>query len=127
MGFSIICEKKGCGKSIEPLLDPETNKVYCPCDDMCEITQLTDFAKRQMVSLGQLKNKTKERKAFSIKCPGCLREATPKLKTDIRDEKGLLQPSQLHCPYCDAQHVHLSPPFAQVLKENLAAQKKAGS
>lgn len=125
MAFSLPCEKKGCGKTIEPVIDKQTNKVYCTCDEEHEIKQLTDFAKRQLIGMNQVKTKQRQQKAFAVKCESCEREGTPLLKTGIRDDKGRLQADQLICTFCKKELTNISQPFVQVLKENLKAQKRA--
>lgn len=125
MPFNLYCDKKGCKQFIEPVIDPKTNCCYCTCEKQHEITQLSEFAKRQLASLGQTINKVKKKKSFSVKCASCNRESTPVLKAEERDAQGQLVAPTLHCTFCDVEQTHLSPPFAQMLRDFLIAQKRA--
>lgn len=110
MGFSTRCTKKGCGKETEPLLNKTDNKIYCGCAESHEITTLTEFAKRQLVSFGQTTNKKKSVNSFSVKCPSCQRQGTPKL-----DKVS----GNLTCNFCDAPLTNLSAPFVKMLRDQL--------
>lgn len=110
MGFSTICTKKGCGKEVEPLLNKADNKVYCPCSENHELTVLTEFAKRQMESLGQTTKKKKKTTRFPVKCPSCSRDGTPNLDKVSGD---------LTCAFCNAPLTNLSAPFVKMLKDQL--------
>lgn len=103
--FSMVCNNKGCGKQMEPYIDQTDDKVYC---SLCnkEITNITHFAKTQMKSLKQFKQK--KTTSFSVKCQNCGKEERPKLvKEDII------------CPSCNKVHSHLSEPFKIMLKDKL--------
>lgn len=103
--FSLNCTNKGCHKQMEPYLDPKTDKVYCSvCDG--EISNITHFAKMQMKSLKQYKQKTTT--SFSIKCPQCNKEERP-----------IILNKEIACSSCKKVFTHLSEPFKIMLKEKL--------
>jgi ribosomal protein L34E len=105
MPFMMPCGNKGCNKLMEPYLDPKDDKVYCSSCDK-EISNITHFAKVQMKSLKQFKQKTAQ--SFAVKCQNCGKEERPKLvKQDIV------------CPGCNKSHEHLSEPFKIMLREKL--------
>lgn len=105
MAFMMQCTNKGCGKTMEPYIEPKDDKVYCSnCDK--EITTLSYFAKAQMKSTKQFKQK--KTMSFGVKCQNCGKEERPKVvKNDIV------------CPGCQKPHTHLSEPFKIMLKEKL--------
>lgn len=108
MGFRVYCDIKGCRKEMEPLLDKKTNEVFCAeCDRA--INNVTEFAKRQMVSLGQVRRETKDKKSFSFKCDSCERNGTPVLGKN----------KELLCPFCKAKSTNISKPFEKLLKDTL--------
>jgi hypothetical protein len=79
MPFTMQCTNKGCGQIQSPYLDPKTDKVYCSLCDK-ELTQVTHFAKVQMKSLKQYKEK--KGKSFSVKCTNCNNEDRPQVNKD---------------------------------------------
>lgn len=101
----MTCTNKGCGDTMEPYLDSETDKVYCSkCDK--ELVNVTYFAKAQMRSSKQFKQK--KAASFAVKCPKCGKEERPKLvKGDIV------------CGVCQKPLDHLSEPFKLMLKDKL--------
>ncbi len=105
MAFSTYCNNKGCGKHMEPYIDPKTDKVYCSvCDG--EITNITHFAKSQMKTLKQFRVKNKI--SFSVKCDKCGKEDRPKIVAD-----------QVVCSGCKKPLDNLSSTFKIMLKEQL--------
>lgn len=105
MAFSTQCTNKGCGKIQEPYIDKEDDKIYCSeCNR--EITNLTHFAKIQMKSLGQYRQKSKI--SFAIKCPHCSAEVRPKLTNN-----------DVVCGSCGKPLDNLSLPFKNMLKDKL--------
>jgi rRNA maturation endonuclease Nob1 len=99
------CTTKGCGKTMEPYLDPNTDKVYCSlCDG--EITNITHFAKVQMKTLKQFKQKKVI--SFAVKCQKCGKEDRPKLVGE-----------DIICRSCKKPMDHLSEPFKIMLREKL--------
>lgn len=110
MPFSMPCALKGCGKIMEPYLDPKSDKVYCSlCDG--ELPNITHFVKIQMKSLKQFKQKTA--KPFAVKCGKCGREERPKI---VKDD--------IVCGICGKPLDHLSPVFKHMLKEQLKTVDK---
>lgn len=108
MAFATNCTHKGCGKFMEPYIDPKTDKVFCEkCDG--EITNITYFAKQQMKSSKQYKQKNQV--SFMIKCVKCGKEDRPKLVGKA--------PQDVVCPHCRQPHSHLSEPFKIMLREKL--------
>lgn len=105
MPFMTNCTHKGCGKYMDPYLDPKNDKVFCSnCDQ--EISTLTHFAKVQMKTLKQFKPKTST--SFGVKCQKCSKEARPEI----------LQQDVI-CPFCKTPHQHLSPHFKMMLQDFL--------
>lgn len=109
MAFSMNCTNKGCGKQMEPYIDPKTDKVFCSLCDR-EISNVTYFAKMQMKSSKQFKPKNTE--SFGAKCQKCGKEGRPKC---VKDD--------IVCGSCSKPLNNLSPIFKNMLKDQL---KKAG-
>lgn len=105
MPFSMCCTNRGCGKQMEPYLDPRDDKVYCSiCNN--EISNITYFAKVQMKTLKQFKQKVGE--SFAVKCDKCGKESRPILFND-----------DVICSGCKKPLDKLSVPFKNMLKEKL--------
>lgn len=101
----MACTAKGCGHVMEPYLDPKDDKVYCSkCDK--EITNVTHFAKVQMKTLKQFRQKKVV--SFAVKCQKCGKEDRPKLVGD-----------DIVCIGCKKPLDHLSEPFKIMLREKL--------
>ena len=112
MAFNTYCTNRGCMKQMDPVLDKETNEVICTeCGK--SITSITEFAKRQMISLGQIRRASVKKQAWSVKCTACKKEGPPKLnKEGERDKKN--QPViKLLCQYCEVELTDLNRPFAE--------------
>lgn len=108
----IYCNQKGCGKDQEPKLDITTNEVICSeCGK--SITNVTEFAKKTMKTLGQIKRHEKKQQAFSVKCNTCNKENPPKI-----NEKKLIV-----CSLCDQELTHIPKPFQQVIRNFFTTQK----
>lgn len=110
MAFSMPCSNKGCGKHMEPYIDPKNDKVYCSLCDK-ELTNITYFAKMQMKNSKQFKPKNTT--SFSVKCPKCNKEGRPK---HIKDD--------IVCGSCEKPLDNLSLPFKNMLKEKLKTVDK---
>jgi len=110
MAFSTHCNNKGCGKIQEPYIDPQNDKVYC---SLChgEISNLTHFAKMQMKSSKQFKQKSNT--SFAVKCNVCGREERPKIVN-----------GEVVCGHCSGPLNNLSPIFKNMLKEKLKLANK---
>jgi len=115
--FMINCSNKGCFKQNEHVVDKTTNQVIC-IDCGKEIVGVTDFTKRQMISLGQIKRNVVQKQAWAVKCDKCAKEAPPVLDKDGKD---------LLCSACNKPLDKLAKPFASSIKENLRAQRKMKS
>lgn len=103
MPFLTYCDNKGCKKEQSPLLDTETNDVICAeCNQ--PIKTVTEFAKRQMKTLGQVLRKKKTRSAYAVKCSSCNVESTPVIKDD-----------ELACSSCSSK-LNLSKPFERIVR-----------
>jgi ribosomal protein L34E len=97
--------KKTCNKTVTPYLDKEANKVFCSeCE--CEIENVTHFAKVQMQTLKQYRQK--KTKSFSVKCASCNKEDRPKI--DGKD---------IYCRFCNSAQNQLTPFFKNMLIEQL--------
>jgi hypothetical protein len=111
MSFTIACTAKGCGKLMQPYIDPDTDKVHCSsCDS--ELLQVTPFVKHQL----KMNKKYRPKKSipFAVKCANCGREDRPLLLGD----------KDIICPACKKVHSNLSEPFKIVLRENLKTVDK---
>lgn len=125
MGFRAWCDNKGCHKEMEPVLDKLTNEVICTeCDNV--INSMTEFAKRQMVVLGQVRRSEQKKQAWSVKCESCKREGPPKLNDADERDKNNQVVVKLICSYCGHEHTNINKPFAEMIKMNLIAQRRAG-
>ncbi len=125
MGFRTWCDNKGCRKEMEPVLDKHSGEVICTeCNK--PINTMTEFAKRQMVSLGQVRRSEQKKQAWSVKCDKCQREGPPKLNKAGEKDKNNQQVINLHCTYCEGELTNLNRPFADMIKQNLLAQRRAG-
>ena len=103
MPFQTFYDNVGCKKEQTPLLDVDTNKVVCgECNR--PISTITDFAKRQMKSLGQIVRKKKTQSAYVVKCPKCSVENTPKISGD-----------ELVCASCSSK-LNLSKTFERLVR-----------
>jgi hypothetical protein len=109
MPFSSFCPNKGCGIQ-EPYIDPQTDKVYCSkCDN--EINNITYFAKQQMKTIKQFRQKNTN--SFSVKCDKCGKVERPKLV------KGTVV-----CGICDKILESISEPFRIMLQDKLKTVNK---
>lgn len=104
MPFMICCDNKGCGKSMEPLLNLETNNVECAeCGKV--INSVTSFTKTQMKSLGQIKKDDKKQQAFSVQCKSCKKSSVP-----------LIDGENILCMLCKNK-LDISVPYANLIRE----------
>lgn len=94
----------------QPYIDKKTNEVHCSlCDQI--IVNVSDFTKRQMLSLKQYRPKKKE--TFSVKCNKCNKEGRPHIVDD-----------QVVCGECASPLDNLSPFFQNMLKTQLKESKE---
>lgn len=114
MEFRTFCDNKDCRKEMSPVVDADGSKAYCT-ECGLEIQTVDKFMRRQLVAYGHVKRPEKKRAAWSFKCEECHKEGPPQLGSK----------QELVCCYCGAEHKNISKPFAQVIKTNLNAIKRA--
>jgi ribosomal protein L34E len=108
----IYCNNKGCGKSSEATLDVVSGEVHCAeCGKV--VSNITEFAKKTMKTLGQIKRDDKKQQAFSVKCDDCRKENPPKI-----NEKNIIV-----CSSCGNELKTLPKPFQQVIRNFFRSQK----
>lgn len=111
MPFMTNCTCKGCYKLTEPVLDKKTRKVFCvECGG--EMEGITDFTKRSMESMGQIKRAGMKREAFSVECTSCQKIGVPEL----------MKNGKLQCPHCRAQHMKMSPIVERSIVQHLTGK-----
>ena len=115
MDFRTFCDNEGCRKEMRPVVDKETIVAYCT-ECAKPIDSISIFMRRQLVSNGQTRKNEKKKLAWSVPCPACKKEGPPELTKDSRD---------LQCSFCEAPLDNLAKPFAQMIKVNLQAQRRA--
>ena len=107
MPFRTFCnsEDKTCRKEIEPLIDKDTGKVYCP---ECELEVTIDpFMKNTLISMGQVLRESQEKTPYAVKCPECGKKKQPKLGPN----------REILCGSCGADITKsLSGPFVEMLR-----------
>lgn len=106
MAFLIQCDNKGCGQLTDALLNTETNDVECS-DCGKTIKNVTDFTKKSMKSMGQVK-RADTKKAFTVKCQSCKKLSPPKMEN-----------KKLVCVHCDKEITGLSKTFEDMVKGQL--------
>lgn len=115
MDFRSFCDNKGCHKEMRPVVDKETLVAYCTeCGKT--LNNISIFMRRQMVSHNQVRRNEKKKLAWAVMCEGCKKEGPPEL-----DKKG----EKLVCSFCNKELDKLAKPFAQMIKVNLQAQRRA--
>lgn len=115
MDFRSFCDNKGCGKEMRPVVDKETMIAYCTeCGK--PVNNISIFMRRQMVSHDQIRRTEKKKLAWAAKCQHCEKEGPPEL-----DNKN----DNLVCSFCHKELTNLARPFAQMIKVNLIAQRRA--
>lgn len=115
MDFRTFCDNKGCHKEMRPVVDKDTVVAYCTeCGK--PLSNISVFMRRQMVSNGQVRRNEKKKLAWAVKCGHCEKEGPPEL-----DKNG----EQLVCSFCGKGLDSLAKPFAQMIKVNLQAQRRA--
>lgn len=119
MNFTTFCDNDGCRKEMQPVVDKDTLVAYCTeCGE--PINTVSEFMRRQMVAFGLVRKLDKKKVAYSVKCGNCGKEGAPELTTD---KKGV---EKLCCGYCGHELDTLAKPFAEMVKTNLRAIKRAG-
>ena len=81
MGFSLYCDRKSCRKEMQPAIDKNTKILYCTeCGgELLNQDALTEFAKTQMITIGQIRRAQKTNEAYSVQCGQCMKSARPKV------------------------------------------------
>lgn len=114
MSFTCFCDNKGCGKEMSPVVDKTTLVAYCTeCGK--SINNVSIFMRRQLVANNQVRRDEKKKLAWAVKCHVCKKEGPPKLSKD----------DNLECSFCGVTLTELSKPFAESVKVNLKAQRRA--
>jgi ribosomal protein L34E len=113
--YRSFCDNKGCGKEMRPVVDKDTLIGYCTeCGK--PVNNVSIFMRRQLVANGQTRRTEKKKLAWSVKCNHCDQEGPPEL-----DKAGNI----LICSFCGKELDKIARPFAQMIKVNLQAQKRA--
>jgi len=113
--FRSFCDNKGCGKEMRPVVDKESLTAYCT-ECAKPVGNISIFMRRQLVSNGQVRRNEKKKLAWSVTCNHCKKEGPPSL-----DKEG----NTLVCSFCEKPIDNLAKPFAQMIKVNLQAQRRA--
>jgi len=114
MEFRTFCNHPGCRKEMKPVVSSDASKAFCTeCGK--EINTVDGFMRRQLLAFGHVKRAEKKKAAWSFRCQKCQKEGPPQL-----GEK-----QELVCCYCGEELTNISKPFAQMIKTNLNAQKRA--
>ena len=116
MEFRCFCDNKGCGKEMRPTVDKATMVAYCAeCGKA--VNSISIFMRRQMVAHDQVRRNEKKKLPWAVKCSACSKEGPPELS---KDGKTLI------CSFCSKELDSLAKPFAEMIKVNLIAQRRAG-
>lgn len=114
MGFRANC--KNCKSEMEPEIDRTDMVVYCAdCGKPLPEDTFTPFAKKQMVSMGQIRRVNKKKAAYSVKCEHCEKELPPELGSNKKT---------LMCGSCKKELKNLSKPFANTVIQFLNSKKE---
>jgi hypothetical protein len=123
MEYRSFCDNKGCGKEMRPVVDKSTLKAYCTeCGK--EVSNISIFMRRQMLSYGQVSHNEKKKLPWAVKCLECSMEGPPVLSKDIL-VAGRPATQVLLCSFCGKELTNLTKPFAEMIKVNLKAQRRA--
>lgn len=108
--FSTNCTTRGCGRFMEPYLDPQTNEVHCSeCNGA--IQNISSFTKTSMKAMKQVRKSVKE--AFSVRCVKCKVEALPKISDT----------NKLICVSCNSE-LNISKPFETLVRQAIKVGKQ---
>jgi len=123
MEFRCFCDNKGCGKEMRPTVDKTTLVAYCAeCGKA--VNSISIFMRRQMVSHDQVRRDEKKKLPWAVKCTGCNKEGPPELSKNIV-VAGHPTTQTLICSFCGKELTALSKPFAEMIKVNLKAMRRA--
>jgi transcription elongation factor Elf1 len=124
MEFRCFCDNKGCGKEMRPVVDKATMIAYCTeCGKA--INNISIFMRRQMVSHDQVRRDEKKKLPWAVKCTACNKEGPPELSKDMTMAGRTTTSNTLVCSFCGKELTTLAKPFAEMIKVNLKAQKRA--
>ena len=117
MDFRCFCDNKKCGKEMRPVVDKTSLIAYCTeCGK--PVNSISIFMRRQMISYDQVRRDEKKKLPWAVKCKGgCDKEGPPELS---KDGKILI------CSFCGKKLDSLAKPFAEMIRTNLIAQRRAG-
>jgi ribosomal protein L34E len=124
MEFRCFCDNKGCGKEMRPVVDKATMIAYCTeCGKA--VNSISIFMRRQMVSHDQVRRDEKKKLPWAVKCTSCNKEGPPELSKEDKSVGGRPKAQILICSFCGKELTTLSKPFAEMIKVNLKAQRRA--
>jgi ribosomal protein L34E len=124
MEFRCFCDNKGCGKEMRPVVDKDTMIAYCTeCGKA--VNSISIFMRRQMVSYGQVRRDEKKKLPWAVKCSSCSKEGPPELSKEDKSAGGRPKAQTLICSFCGKELTTLAKPFAEMIKTNLKAQRRA--
>ncbi len=104
MPVILNCDNKGCLKSQAAKLELVSNTVICEeCGGI--ITNITNFTKNTLKTLGQTTQKRKTNDTFSVKCNKCEAEGAP-----------ILEQNKLMCKTCKQEITNISATFKAMLQ-----------
>jgi hypothetical protein len=116
MDYRNYCDNQGCRKEMRPVVDKTTLIAYCTeCGK--PVNNISPFMRRQMAANGQVQRDEKKKLPWAIKCSikECGKEGPPNLTKD----------NKLVCSFCGQECTSLAKPFAEMIKVNLKAQRRA--
>lgn len=115
MEYRSFCDNKGCGKEMRPVVDKTTLVAYCTeCGK--PVNNISIFMRRQMQAENQVRRDDKKKLPWAVKCADCKKEGPPVLSKDK---------NKLLCSFCNKELTSLAKPFAEMIKLNLVAQRRA--
>jgi hypothetical protein len=118
--FNIQCSNSKCREYQNPVLeivkDSKGNVDFSKSLVICSICEksmpsVTEFTKRSMYGLGQIKRKNDVKKAFAIVCKEC----------DKKDQPLLIN-NEVTCPHCNTIHQDLAKPYLQTIRQFLSSK-----
>lgn len=114
MNYRSFCDNKGCRKEMKPVVDKDTLLAYCT-ECGAQVNNISIFMRRQMMSEGQIRKLDKKKLAWAVKCEHCHKEGPP----DLNDKNELI------CTFCNLVLNTVAKPFAEIMKVNIKARKRA--
>lgn len=115
MDYISFCDNKGCGKEMRSVVDKATLVAYCTeCGK--PVNNISVFMRRQMAANDQVRKHERKKLPWAVKCTKCNKEGPPDLSKDNK---------KLICSFCGEELTSLAKPFAEMIKVNLVAQRRA--